>query len=134
MNTSFGSIAVVTLVASSAFAQAWDPVKQATGWARVDKDGSIAFYDPASRRIYSWMREGGILGSVDVSKLADEAGSQMKGSQQATDDLAANVRSIASTSLEQSLRKETQPRRVAKEARGACSAAMGRVSREKDPW
>ncbi|HNX30395.1 MAG TPA: hypothetical protein PKM35_02220 [Holophaga sp.] len=70
MNTSFGSIAVVTLVASAAFAQSWDPVKQATGWARVDKDGSIAFYDPASRRIYSWMREGGILGSVDVSKLA----------------------------------------------------------------
>jgi hypothetical protein len=67
----FGPIAVFTLVLStaSAFAQSWDPIKKATGWARVDKDGSIAFYDPASRRIYSWMRDGGILGEVDVSKL-----------------------------------------------------------------
>ena len=71
MKTSIGPIAVVTLVVSSVsvFAQSWDPVKQATGWARVDKDGSIAFYDPASRKIYSWMKEGGILGDVDVSKL-----------------------------------------------------------------
>ncbi len=38
---------------------------------------------------------------VDVSKLADQAGAQMKGTQQATDDLAANVRGIAATSLEQ---------------------------------
>lgn len=44
---------------------------------------------------------------VDVSKLADEAGSQMKGSQQATDDLAANVRGIASTSLEQARAGQT---------------------------
>lgn len=38
---------------------------------------------------------------VDVSKLADQAGTEMKGTQQATDDLAANVRLIASTSIEQ---------------------------------
>lgn len=44
---------------------------------------------------------------VDVSKLADEAGSQMQGSQQATDDLAANVRGIASTSLEQARAGQT---------------------------
>lgn len=44
---------------------------------------------------------------VDVSKLADEAGSQMKGTQQATDDLAASVRSIASTSIEQARAGQT---------------------------
>jgi hypothetical protein len=51
------------------FAQAWDPAKQASGWARVDKDGSIAFYDSGSKKIYSWMRDGGILGELDVAKL-----------------------------------------------------------------
>ena len=66
-----GTVAVFTLLLSTAhlFAQSYDPVKKATGWARVDKDGSIAFYDSASRKIYSWMRDGGILGEVDVSKL-----------------------------------------------------------------
>ncbi len=38
---------------------------------------------------------------VDVSRLADQAGAEMKGTQQATDDLAANVRNIAATSTEQ---------------------------------
>ncbi len=38
---------------------------------------------------------------VDVSRLADQAGAEMKGTQQATDDLAMNVRNIAATSIEQ---------------------------------
>jgi methyl-accepting chemotaxis protein len=38
---------------------------------------------------------------VDVSRLADQAGSEMKGTQQATDDLANSVRNIASTSIDQ---------------------------------
>jgi hypothetical protein len=51
-------------------AQAWDPVKSATGWAKADVDGSIAFLDPAGHRIYSWMQEGGgVFSQVDVSKL-----------------------------------------------------------------
>jgi hypothetical protein len=50
-------------------AQAFDPIKKASGWARVDKDGSIAFYDPATKKIYSWMKDGGIVGEVDVSRL-----------------------------------------------------------------
>jgi hypothetical protein len=66
-----GPVVVFTLVltAAQAFSQAYDPIKKAAGWARVDKDGSIAFYDPASKRIYSWMKDGGILGELDVSKL-----------------------------------------------------------------
>jgi hypothetical protein len=59
----------VVLSSAIAMAQPFDPVKKATGWARVDKDGSIAFYDPATRKIYSWMKDGGIVGEVDVSKL-----------------------------------------------------------------
>jgi methyl-accepting chemotaxis protein len=38
---------------------------------------------------------------VDVSRLADQAGSEMRGTQQATDDLATNVRNIAATAIEQ---------------------------------
>lgn len=38
---------------------------------------------------------------VDTSRLADQAGSEMKGTQQATDDLANNVKDIAATSLKQ---------------------------------
>jgi methyl-accepting chemotaxis protein len=38
---------------------------------------------------------------VDVSRLADQAGNEMKGTQQATDELAINVRNIATTSIEQ---------------------------------
>jgi twitching motility protein PilJ len=44
---------------------------------------------------------------VDVSKLADQAGAQMKGTQQATDELASSVRSIATTSLEQARAGQT---------------------------
>jgi methyl-accepting chemotaxis protein len=38
---------------------------------------------------------------VDVSRLADQAGTEMKGTQQATDALASSVRTIASASMEQ---------------------------------
>jgi methyl-accepting chemotaxis protein len=38
---------------------------------------------------------------VDTSRLADQAGSEMKGTQQATEDLANNVRAIAASSNEQ---------------------------------
>jgi methyl-accepting chemotaxis protein len=38
---------------------------------------------------------------VEVSRLADQAGTEMKGTQHATDELAGNVRNIASTATEQ---------------------------------
>jgi methyl-accepting chemotaxis protein len=44
---------------------------------------------------------------VDTSRLADQAGSEMKGTQQATDDLAANVRNIATTSVNQARAGQT---------------------------
>lgn len=44
---------------------------------------------------------------VDVSRLADQAGSEMKGTQQATDDLASSVRTIAAASVEQARSGQT---------------------------
>lgn len=44
---------------------------------------------------------------VDVSRLADQAGAEMKGTQEATDELATNVRHIASTSVEQARAGQT---------------------------
>ena len=71
MNTPivFRAILALTLSSAQVFAQTWDPVKNASGWARVDKDGSVAFYDPGRRKVVSWMRDGGVLGEVNVSGL-----------------------------------------------------------------
>jgi len=61
---------MLALAGAQLQAQAWDPARKATGWARVDIDGSIAFHDPASRKIYSWLKDGGgVFSEVDVSKL-----------------------------------------------------------------
>ena len=49
--------------------QAWDPLRAARGWARVDRDGSIAFYDPERRKILSWMRTAGVQAEINVSGL-----------------------------------------------------------------
>ncbi len=71
MKLHFGYQGVLTfaICSTQVFAQSWNPIQKASGWARVDKDGSIAFYDPTSKKISCWMRESGILGEVDVSKL-----------------------------------------------------------------
>ncbi len=44
---------------------------------------------------------------VDVSRLADQAGNEMRGVQQATEDLASSVRTIAATSTEQARAGQT---------------------------
>jgi hypothetical protein len=62
---------LVALVSASLGAQAFDPVKTATGWARMDKDGSITFFDPASRGLRTWMRDGGEIGAVSLARLED---------------------------------------------------------------
>lgn len=50
-------------------AQEWDASKSALGWTRVDRDGSMAFYDPAARLVRAWAKDAGALGVLDVSKL-----------------------------------------------------------------
>lgn len=63
------ALLALTLCTVQVSAQTWDPVKRATGWAQVDKDGSIAFYDPDQTKIVSWTREAGVGGEVNLSGL-----------------------------------------------------------------
>ena len=50
-------------------AQPWDAATQARGWAKQDKDDSFTFYDPASKTLQTWMRDGGSLGSLSLARL-----------------------------------------------------------------
>ena len=50
---------------------------------------------------------GAITQVVDLSRLADQAGTEMKHTQEATEDLAINVRNIAATSVEQAQAGQT---------------------------
>lgn len=52
-------------------AQGWDGATQARGWAKQDKDDSFTFYDPATRTLQTWTRDGGVLGSVSTAKLGE---------------------------------------------------------------
>jgi hypothetical protein len=49
-------------------AQGFDPIQKASGWSRADSDGSCTFFDPGTQALQTWMRDGGITGSLDVSK------------------------------------------------------------------
>ncbi len=53
-------------------AQAWDAATQARSWAKQDKDDSFTFFDSATRMLHTWMRDGGVMGSVPTGK-SDEA-------------------------------------------------------------
>jgi hypothetical protein len=53
-------------------AQSWDAATQARSWAKQDKDDSFTFFDPATRMLHTWMRDGGVMGSVPTGK-SDEA-------------------------------------------------------------
>lgn len=46
-----------------------DPLKYATGWARMDKDGSCTFYNSATRSLETWTKDFGVTGSLSLSKL-----------------------------------------------------------------
>ena len=50
-------------------AQAWDAASQARSWAKQDKDDSFTFHDPATRMLYTWMRDGGTLGNLPTGKI-----------------------------------------------------------------
>ncbi len=49
-------------------AQSWDAATQARSWAKQDKDDSFTFFDAASRTLHTWMRDGGVMGSVPTGK------------------------------------------------------------------
>ena len=52
-------------------AQAWDAAMQAQSWAKQDKDDSFTFFDPQARTLYTWTRDGGVMGSVPLTKLEE---------------------------------------------------------------
>lgn len=60
------------LGAPRAFAQGWDPVKSATGWASFDRDGSCVFLD-GTRRLQVWSRDTGVTDTLDLSRLSAAA-------------------------------------------------------------
>jgi hypothetical protein len=52
-------------------AQSWDAASQARSWAKQDKDDSFTFYDSGTKMLHTWMRDGGLLGSLHAAKLDD---------------------------------------------------------------
>jgi hypothetical protein len=52
-------------------AQSWDAARDARDWAKQDKDDSFTFYDHTTRTLRTWMREGGLTGSLPVGALDD---------------------------------------------------------------
>ncbi len=62
--------ALFALIATSAWTQAqdFDPVKAASGWSRLDIDGSSVFLVPGGKALQVWSREGGLTDALDLSK------------------------------------------------------------------
>ncbi|HJV49219.1 MAG TPA: hypothetical protein VJ549_08100 [Geothrix sp.] len=48
-------------------AQGWDASRKASGWAFQDVDGSLVFYDPATRELRSWLKGSGQLSALPVA-------------------------------------------------------------------
>jgi hypothetical protein len=60
---------LAAIAAATLSAQGFDPVRSASGWARMDKDGSITFYDASTTSLRSWSKDGGDLGTISLAKL-----------------------------------------------------------------
>lgn len=67
--TLFPALIVAALSVLPLAAQEFDPALTATGWARVDADGSFTFLDPGGKRLVTWLRDGTVLGQVDLARL-----------------------------------------------------------------
>ena len=46
---------------------AWDPARVAGKWAFQEVDGSLVFFDPATRSLRAWMKGSGLLSTLPVS-------------------------------------------------------------------
>lgn len=60
---------LISTVLTAQGAQGFDPMRSASGWARMDKDGSITFLDAATQTLRTWGRDTGEMGSVSLSRL-----------------------------------------------------------------
>ncbi len=56
-----------TALAAPLQAQVWDPNHQAAGWAFQEVDGSMIFFDPTARSLRTWIKGGGLLGTLPVA-------------------------------------------------------------------
>ncbi len=59
-------------------AQGWDAGRQASGWAFQEVDGSLVFFDPTAQSLRTWMKDGGLVSTLqlalpEVRKQAGEA-------------------------------------------------------------
>jgi hypothetical protein len=61
--------ALVGLSSLSLLAQPWEATSQARSWAKQDKDDSFTFYESTTKMLHTWMRDGGVMGSVSLSKV-----------------------------------------------------------------
>ncbi len=68
------SLCVLLASALTLRGQDWDGATKAQGWARQDKDDSFTFYDPGTKVLHTWMRDGGELRAVPLGKLESAPG------------------------------------------------------------
>ncbi len=68
MRFGLSTMLALVLPAMVGQAQEWDAVKSAKGWARFDVTGAATFYDPATKQLITWMKDGGVLAKVDLAK------------------------------------------------------------------
>jgi hypothetical protein len=62
------ALLALTVPAVIVQAQEWDAAKSAKGWARFDATGTASFYDAATKQLITWMKDGGVMAKVDLSK------------------------------------------------------------------
>jgi len=48
-------------------AHAWDPARATGGWAFQEVDGSLVFFDPATRSLRSWLKGSGLMATLQVT-------------------------------------------------------------------
>src|SRR5512133_357078 len=47
--------------------QDWDPARATGGWAFQEVDGSLVFFDPATRSLRSWLKGSGLLSTLPIA-------------------------------------------------------------------
>lgn len=61
--------AAICFAAMTGSAQSWDAAVNASSWAKQDRDDSFTFHDPAAKNLYTWIRDGGLLGTIPTGRL-----------------------------------------------------------------
>ncbi len=56
-----------TPLRAQAPSQGWDPARATGGWAYQEVDGSLVFFDPATRSLRAWMKGSGLLSTLPIA-------------------------------------------------------------------